>query len=263
MRGTTVARACNQRVTGSGRRVVDLIMSDGTARRAVPVMSGVAFPIQVPLESEVSTADYVYYPRVLVVYDEMASTPIVVGAMDNPKVVYRRELGTDAGTSGAEDPRDRDDDLTETLLEEARLDGAHASLVLRNDGAAVLQADVVSVQLPRGSYMRISEAGDTSERTMLSGPLNAKLTELTDKINELHEAVLALQSALQLVTVTPLTSLLGVQVAPPPALPSPVTGTFSIIQTPVYTGLPLPPVDEQALTAAALHISARSEADES
>lgn len=263
MNGTTIARAFNQRVTATGRRTVDIVMRDGMTRRDVPVMSGVAFPLQVPLESEVPTSEYEYYPRVLVVYDSVTRTPIVVGAMDSPKVVYHRELPDGGGTSGLPDPQDQDDVTNITLLEEARLDSIAASLILRNSGIATLQASTVNVQVPDGGYVRISEAGDASERTALSGPLNAKLAEMTDKINELHNAVLELQQALLLVTVSPLSSTLGVQVAVPPAPPSPVMGAFSIISSPVYAGAPLPDVDEAALTAAALHISARSEADES
>lgn len=257
MKRAAIARAFNQRVTPDGRRVVDVVMQNGTTVRGVAVMSGVALPLQVPLESEVPLTDYSYYPRVLVVYDGYTRKPVVVGAMDSRKVVYQPGGDDDTPTSGATDPDDVDDDTGVTFLEEARLDVANAEVVLRNTGKAVIRAGMVSLQVPPGGYLRISEAGDTAERTVLAGPVLAKMQQMVDTINELRQAVLDLQNALLLVTVAPpanstLTTPTGGQ----------VTGTLNIITSPVYTGLPEEDVDDLALTAAAIHMSARSEADE-
>lgn len=252
-----VARAYNQRVTSAGRRVVDLVMRDGSVVHGAVVMTGVSLPVHVPFKNDTPLSAYQYYPRVLAVSDHFTRAFVVVGLIDNPNVVYDA-APPDVVTSGTTDGRDVDDDVTYTLLEEARIDAGGSAFIMRQTGAAVLKADIVSVQLPAGSYLRVSEEGDSAERTVLAGPVLAKMQHMVDTINELRQAVLDLQQALLLVTVAPpanstLTTQTGGQ----------VTGTLNIISTPVYTGLPEDDVDDLSLTAAAIHMSARSEADES
>ncbi len=154
MRRTVVARACNQRVTPAGRRVVDLVMRDGSFARGAAVLGGKSLPIHVPLETEVPTDAYQYFPRVLAVADEYTGAYYVVDIVDNPKAVYYKEKPP-TNAAGMTDPDDVDDDTTYTLLEEARVDAGTSAVILRREGAAVIAASTLSVQLHTAGYVRL------------------------------------------------------------------------------------------------------------
>lgn len=247
-------RALNQRVTPEGRRVVDLVDDDGTTIIGAPTLSGAALPLTVPLESESAPGTYQYYPEVLVGIRPGQAKPVVLGVMDNGRVLFKAREEAEEYTGGASDPEDVDDDVQWTYLEDAMVASPKAALALRHTGEATLEATRVNVQIPEGGVVRVSEGGNTSGRYPLAGPLLAYIRELRGSVVELRQAVLDLQAALQRPRLANENG--GALTSPAGA----VTGTVGApLGSPVYSGEPTPDFDEPTLTSAILRVSTRVE----
>lgn len=253
---TGIAYASNQRVTHQGYRVCDITYRDGTTVVGVAIAADIASPLSIPRADQATNVPAPAV-RVLVVWGTGEPKPTVVRALDSPKVLYKAgDFEREGGNGGREDGDDVDDDLVFTYMEETRLPGPQGDIIMRQDGTTVMACYTLSIQVPAGRYVRISEAGDSDGRTMLSAPTTDKLQSMVDTINELRSAVLDMQERLLLLTVAADNSTMAT--AP---TGGPVTGTLRILQTPVYTGAAEAPVDSPALTSAAIHLSTRTEAD--
>jgi hypothetical protein len=253
-----VMRAFNQRTTPDGRRVVDLLSASGEVIRSAPVQCALGLPLNVPLEGEVDISQYSYMPAVVVVAGASRQKPIVIGVLESPKLMYAAGNAEEAASnSGLDDDRDVDDMLDSVYLEETVIPGPKGSIAFRQSGKTVLSGETVSVQLPAGGYVRVSEDGDTTGRLPLVDPLSAYLQTLVDKINTLQRAVDALQAALVVVPIDPATSPLAIPGIPP--TPFPLTGSISILRSPVFFDTPAQGIDEAAVSAATLRISNRTE----
>lgn len=253
---TGIAYASNQRITHQGYKVCDLTYRDGTTVVGAMIAADIATPLSIPRGDE-STNVPAPAVRVLVVWGTGEPKPTVVRALDSPKILYKAgDFEREGGTGGKEDGDDVDDDLVFTYMEETRLPGPQGDIIMRQDGTTVVACYTLSIQVPAGRYVRISEAGDSDGRVLLSAPTADKLQSMVDTINELRDAVMQLQKQLLLVTLSAANSTM---MTGPTG--GPVTGTVSILQTPVYTGAAEAPVDTPALTAASIHLSTRTEDD--
>lgn len=252
-----VMRAFNQRVTDDGRRVVDLMDSTGAVIRGAPTLSGVALPLTVPLEAEVALEDYSYLPYVLVLTDPGMPKPVVVGVMDNGQVLFSAGDGAPEHTGGMDNPGDADDPLDQTRLEDAMIATPGATMALRYTGEMVLAGTQLSVQVPRGGSVRMSEGGDTSERVPLAGALLAYIRELRAAVVTLHEAVRDIQAEIRL--ARPLTPARGDALVSVAGVVSGTLGPALLHPGPYPATATIPDFDEETLTAAILRISSRSE----
>lgn len=265
--GVAIMYAFNQKVTADGRRRVDLIDRYGHIIRDAYIMSGAGFPLNVPLQQETAPQDYTNFPRVVVGFMQGETRPIVLGSLDNRDVSYTPETDTNThydeeAFGGPKLTDEADVDVEENIasLEEVVLaapDGGR--LILKRNGYAVLAGIGVSVQLPTGSYMRVSAGGDTTGRIPLVEPLLNIIDQMAAKINDLQEEVAALQATLSGpfsmnllgLTVTP-TGLVAVA---PGILPA--VATIEAITPSVPE--PLLPVDALTVSSATLRVSSATE----
>lgn len=264
--GVAMMYAFNQHVTADGRKRVDLVDRYGTIFRSSYVMSGAGMPLSVPLEKEVPFTRYKEYPIVVVGFMQGEPKPVVLGALDNAGMAY--STATDTTTSYDEkssEPRlndDADADLPTdvALMEEVALASPRGGrLLLKHNGRVVLAGLGISLQIPQGSYVRISSGGDTGGRIPLVDPLVDILKEMSDKINDLQEEV----GALRLTLTSGFTAMLsgltvrpdGVVTAAPGVLPLPVM----IPQVGTSSSIPLQPIDPQTIASATLRVSSATE----
>jgi hypothetical protein len=278
--GVAMMYAFNQHVTADGRKRVDLVDRYGTIFRSAYVMSGAGMPLNVPLEKEVPFTRYKEYPLVVAGFMQGEPKPVVLGALDNAGVAY--STATDTTTNyddTAAEPRltdDADADLPTdvALMEEVALASPRGGrLLLKHNGRVVLAGLGISLQIPQGSYVRISSGGDTGGRIPLVDPLVEILEEMADKINDLQDEVRSLRLQLTTGTLTLLQNLAPIPVtpavpAPPGALPTvalcvvpggvyPQQTSFPLVEA--STSIPLQPIDPQTVASATLRVSSATE----
>lgn len=265
--GVCIMYAFNQKVTADGRRRVDLIDRFGSIIRNAYIMSGVGLPMSVPLESEIPISDYQKYPRVVVGSMSGEVLPIVLGALDNEDLTYTTETSPETNYDES-DPDDSrltnaaDVDIPENVagMEEVALASPRGGrLLLKHNGHAVLAGVGISMQIPSGSYVRVSAGGDTTGRVPLVEPLLRVIENMARTINALQDEVRALRLTLTgpfdltLVGLAPTPS--GAVVAGPGVLQ--VTAlTTSVGQS---TSTDLQPVDPLTISSATLRISSATE----
>lgn len=202
--GICVMYAFNQKVDAGGRKRIDLIDRYGTIFRNAYVMAGAAMPLNVPIDNERTTGELDIYPSVIVGTMQGEPSPIVLGALDNINFYYDSEYDdetnyeeTSDGESRLSDNADVDTDTGVIAMEEVALAAPQGSrLVLKRNGHAVLAGVGVSIQIPSGSYVRISAGGDTIGRIPLVEPLVAVIDQMAQKINALQDEVRALRDTL-------------------------------------------------------------------
>ena len=266
--GVAMMYAFNQHVTADGRKRVDLVDRYGTIFRSAYVMSGAGMPLNVPLEKEIPFTRYKEYPLVVVGFMQGEPKPVVLGALDNAGVSY--STATDTTTNyddKAAEPRlsdDADADLPTdvALMEEVALASPRGGrLLLKHNGRVVLAGLGISLQIPQGSYVRISSGGDTGGRIPLVDPLVEILEEMADKINDLQDEVRSLRLTLMQgsmalisgVTVSPVDG--GLTASPGAVLPL----VISVPQVGSSTSIPLQPIDPQTVASATLRVSSATE----
>jgi hypothetical protein len=276
--GVALMYAVNQRVSADGRKRVDLVDRYGRTIRNAYVMSGVGMPLNVPLEQETPPTDYTKYPQVVVGFMQGDPLPVVLGALDNSSVSYTSETSTDTyydtdATGGPElkPAADADIEANTASMEEVVLAAPQGGrLILKRNGHAMLAGVGVSMQVPEGSYVRVSAGGDTSGRVALAKPLTDLLNDMTFKINDLQQEVADLRA--QLMGPTSL-NLLNVGVAPvqtSPPSPVPVQALVllpaavlplqgQLTDVGLSAGDTLPGVDVLTISSATLRISSVTE----
>lgn len=276
--GVALMYAFNQRVSADGRRRVDLADRYGRTIRNAYVMSGAGLPLNVPLEQETTVTDYTKYPQVVVGFMQGDPLPVVLGALDNISVTYARETNTDTyyDTESVQGPKlkaeaDEDIDANVASMEEVVLAAPQGGrLMLKRNGHAMLAGVGVSVQMPEGSYMRVSAGGDTSGRVPLAKPLTDLLNEMSFKINDLQQEIASLRAQLMGPTSLNLVNVgvAPVQTSPPspvpvqalvllPAAVTPIQGQLTDVG--LSEGNTLPGVDVLTISSATLRISSVTE----
>jgi hypothetical protein len=272
--GVSIMYACNQKVSSDGRRRVDLIDRFGNIVRNAYVMSGAGLPLNVPLEQETSPKEYTNYPQVVVGFMQGDPLPVVLGALDTPGVSYTRatETATDYDPDGFMGPKltnkaDADTDVNFRSMEEVVLAAPNGGrFILKRNGHAVIAGVGVSVQIPEGSYMRISAGGDTEGRVPLVDPLVERLNDMTDKINDLQDEVRTLRGLLSggfelttttLVVVPPAGAGQPPTVAPIPTGITVLTAFIGAVAT--STSTPVLPLDSLTIASATLRVSSATE----
>lgn len=266
--GVALMYAFNQRVTPDGRRRVDLVDRYGSIMRDAYVMSGAGMPISVPLEKEVPVANYLQYPTVVVGFMRGDTTPIVLGALDCRDITYTNSTDTDTqyDFSGPDpvltDNADENTDVDTIAMEEVVLASPRGGrVVLKHNGRVVLSGTSISLQLPVGSYLRISRGGDTSGRVPLVDPLVSLLDMMGSKINDLQAELAALKATL----TGPFSILLdGVAADPQTRIVTAATPTFPLITASILdvtesTNQALQPIDPTTIAAATLRIGSDTE----
>lgn len=272
--GVSIMYAFNQKVSSDGRRRVDLADRFGNIVRNAYIMSGAGLPLNVPLEQETSPKDYSTYPQVVVGFMQGDPLPVVLGALDTPGVSYTRTTDTSTaydpdGFLGPKltDKADADTDLNFRSMEEVVLAAPQGGrLLLKRNGHAVIAGVGVSMQIPEGSYVRISAGGDTSGRVPLVDPLVSVINDLADKINDLQDEVRALRATLQggfeLTTTTLVVQPPTVPGAPQIVVPAPtgltVLSAF-IGAVGTSTSEPVLPLDSLTIASATLRVSSATE----
>jgi hypothetical protein len=279
--------ACNQKVAADGRRRVDLIDRFGNTTRSAYVMSGVGLPLNVPPAQEMNPKDYKSYPKVVVGMTEGDSLPIVLGALDTPEVSYTSQTDTNTGYEQnalfgpkLSNDADVDTDVNYRSMEEAVLAAPNGGrFILKRNGHAVIAGVGVSVQVPEGSYMRISAGGDTEGRVPLVDPLVERLNDMTDTINDLQDEVRELRLLLstqvsvthRMVNLVPMPNPaaptgppLHVLVSVDPLAPV-LAATATALIEPVSidvgasTSTPLAPLDSLTIASATLRVGSATE----
>lgn len=266
--GVALMYAFNQRVTPDGRKRVDLVDRYGSIVRNAYVMSGAGMPVNVPLEKDVAIEDYTSYPVVVVGFMQGDSTPIVLGSLDCTGIKYTNDTDTDTKYDfSEEEPRLTDDadtniDESKISMEEVVLASPRGGrLILKHNGAAVLAGTCISLQIPVGSYIRLSRNGDTSGRVPLVQPLVNLLDEMGSKINDLQAEVASLRSTLFTsfsinldgLTFDPNT---GTVLTNTPTFP---LITANILDVGLSTSTALQPIDGDTISSATLRISSDTE----
>lgn len=266
--GVALMYAFNQHVTADGRKRVDLVDRYGTIFRSAYVMSGAGMPLNVPLEKEVPFTRYKEYPLVVAGFMQGEPKPVVLGSLDNAGIAY--STATDTTTNyddKATEPRltdDADADLPTdvALMEEVALASPRGGrLLLKHNGRVVLAGLGISIQVPQGSYLRISAGGDTGGRIPLVDPLVDILKDMSDKINDLQDEV----RSLRLTLTSGFTALIsGVTVSPADGslLTAPgavLTLPIAVPQIGVSSSIPLQPIDPQTVASATLRVSSATE----
>jgi hypothetical protein len=197
--------AFNQRVSPDGRKRVDLTDRYGTVVRNAYVMSGIGLPLNVPLESEIPVENYTQYPPVVVGFMRGEPSAVVLGALDNHHVSYTSETNIYSGYETLEDGFVQDspeanEDVAEDVIsmEECVLAAPRgARVILKHNGQAVIAGQGVSVQIPEGTFMRVSAGGETMGRIPLVAPLMQVFDTFMDHINALQNEVRALRTELR------------------------------------------------------------------
>lgn len=279
--GVSIMYACNQKVSSDGRRRVDLIDRFGNIVRNAYVMSGAGLPLNVPLEQETSPKEYTNYPQVVVGFMQGDPLPVVLGALDTPGVSYTRatETATDYDPDGFMGPKltdkaDVDTDVNFRSMEEVVLAAPNGGrFILKRNGHVVIAGVGVSMQIPEGSYVRISAGGDTEGRVPLVDPLVSVINDLSDKINDLQDEVRTLRATLSSGALGILQNIAPIAVtplapAPPGALP---TVALCIVPGGLYpqevqfadvgtsTSTPVLPLDSLTIASATLRVSSATE----
>jgi hypothetical protein len=197
--------AFNQRVSADGRKRVDLTDRYGTVVRNAYVMSGIGLPLNVPLESEIPVENYAQYPPVVVGFMRGEPSAVVLGALDNQHVSYTSETNISSGYETLEDgfvqdsPEANEDVVEDVIsMEECVLAAPRgARVILKHNGQAVIAGQGVSVQIPEGTFMRVSAGGETMGRIPLVAPLMQVFDTFMDHINALQDEVRALRTELR------------------------------------------------------------------
>jgi hypothetical protein len=275
--------AFNQKVTADGRRRVDLVDRFGNITRSAYVMSGAGLPLNVPPANETNPKDYTSYPQVVVGMMEGDALPVVLGALDTPEVSYTPVSETNTGydAKGFLGPKlsndaDADSELNFRGMEEAVIAAPNGGrFILKRNGHAVIAGVGVSVQIPEGSYMRISAGGDSEGRVPLVDPLVAVMNDIIDTVNELQQEVTALRATLSSgVSIThPEITLLPITVPPkpdpvyvlamvtPPVDPTNVVflNEVALLDVGTSSSEPLIPLDSLTIASATLRVSSATE----
>lgn len=271
--GVSILYAFNQRVSSDGRRRVDLADRFGNIVRNAYVMSGAGLPLNVPLEQETDPKDYTSYPQVVVGFMQGDPLPVVLGALDTPGVSYTRDTETDTGYDPdafmgpkLTDKVDEDSDTNFRSMEEVVLAAPNGGrVILKRNGHAVIAGVGVSMQLPEGSYVRISAGGDTAGRVPLSDPLKQVLDDMAEKINDLQDEVRTLRATLSSAFTILLPSLIVDPTTSVVTCPtSAVTGIVVSIESSIpeistSTSEPLLPLDPMTISSATLRVSSATE----
>lgn len=279
--GVSIMYAFNQRVSSDGRRRVDLIDRFGHVVRNAYIMSGAGLPLNVPLEQETDPQDYTNYPQVVVGFMQGDPLPVVLGALDTPGVSYTRdtETETDYDPDAFMGPKltnkaDADSETNFRSMEEVVLAAPNGGrLILKRNGHAVIAGVGVSVQIPEGSYVRISAGGDTEGRVPLVDPLVEVINDMAEKINDLQDEVRSLRetlttgtnmimSGLQYYPVTTATTPPGsvMALAKVSAMAgTPVSETALFLEVGTSTSEPLLPLDSLTIASATLRVSSATE----
>lgn len=271
--GVCIMYAFNQKVSSDGRRRVDLSDRFGRIIRNAYVMSGAGLPLNVPLEQETNAQDYTTYPQVVVGFMQGDPLPVVLGALDTPGVIYTSETDTDTNYDPdafmgpkLTDKADSDSDIDARSMEEVVLAAPQGGrFLLKRNGHAVIAGVGVSVQIPEGSYVRISAGGDTQGRIPLVDPLVEVINDMASKINDLQDEVRALRDTLS----TSFTILLpGLIVDPNTTLVSCPAGKLTGFATVPESSIPeigtsesepLLPLDSLTIASATLRVSSVTE----
>jgi len=279
--GVSIMYAFNQRVSSDGRRRVDLIDRFGHIVRNAYVMSGAGLPLNVPLEQEKNLQDYPTYPQVVVGFMQGDPLPVVLGALDTPGVSYTNdtETKTNYDPDAFMGPKltndaDADSDVDVRSMEEVVLAAPEGGrLILKRNGHAVIAGVGVSVQIPEGSYVRISAGGDTEGRVPLVDPLVEVIDDMAEKINDLQEEVRALREELTTGTNVLMSELqyypVTTATTPPAAVMAlakvnamagvPVSETALFTDVGTSTSEPILPLDSLTIASATLRVSSATE----
>jgi hypothetical protein len=143
-------------------------------------------------------------------------------------------------------------------------------LILKRNGHALVAGVGVSLQVPEGSYVRISAGGDTNGRVPLSSPLTDSLNEMRQKINDLQDEIAALREQLTGPTTLSLLNVMTVPVTTATVPPAPALALAlvpaavlplqaQLTDVGLSTGQPMPSVDVLTISSATLRVSSVTE----
>lgn len=202
--GVSIMYAFNQRIEADGRRRIDLLDRFGAVIRRAYVMSGVGLPINVPLESDTPVSSYGSYPQVVVGFMPGDPTPVVLGALDNMNISYIPGKNTDTyyvddgmGSRRMSEEANESIDISNVYAEECALASPRGGrVILKHNGHAVMAGQMISLQVPEGSFIRLSSGGEATGRVPLVMPLVNVFDGFTDRINALQAEVKALRQEL-------------------------------------------------------------------
>jgi len=188
----------------------------------------ISLPILVPAGEPGVDVPLSAYPQALIVYRGNGQTPVVVGLL-NTKGLVTPEQGSGNRGGSADDTR-----TTEPVREDIFFRAGGATVAIRHvDGAVVIApASDADIQLS-GGLLRVSNAGDASGRLLLAGPTLQYIGQLAAIVSALVSWAVALEIG---------------PTGGPPLIP--------------YTSGDAPPIQDELVTAGAIHVPSTSAADQ-
>lgn len=179
--------------------------------------------------------------------------PVVVAAHLNPG--SRTRFDTIDPPDGGKDYSDFND------LQDDVVENGQSRMVVSHHGDIVLDSKQssrpVHVQMAEDGYLRIAQGGDSTERTLLAGPLVNAYNKTVDDVNALRKQVADLSTLV--VAAQTAGKAAG---AAPPAVAAAVGGAFAAGTVGPYLAQPATSKLGDDVVASAVRLSSRSKAQE-
>lgn len=168
----------------NGVQLCDIVNPDGAMMFfGCSVMNGQVVKVNAPSEPWVGQEiDETRHPLVVVMYRSLGRSPIILGVVDNPNIVF---------TGSPAEPSNVDDDTptATSSLDDVAIVNDSSKVVLKSDeqgGDVIIDPKRgLKVQLGSDGIARISRGGEASDGPVLANPYSNRDAEIVNLLNKI------------------------------------------------------------------------------